>query len=316
MALLNEYSTIEEKKNFFTNGDIKVIINIEGIFEKLDYFESLGEWIFRGSPEAKYKLYNTAQRTFIYSELFLQALKKDYNSLYDQWIEQFIDDCKKWNSGTVVNLLLSSKIREDNSLAYLSYMQHYGVPTPLLDFTRNPYIALFFAIDAISCLPSNNEIDNYFSIYYTNMYNSAFQGWNYVFKKNITDLKRGVISYHDISKNKLQLLLPDNEIYKLFNNSNIINQQGLFFYNNNPFKPFEESYLEFIKNVKEMQGQKKYEVNPLEEEFAYCINIHKSLIPYINNKLESKGITREFIYPDPYKIKEYAMQNSFAKTIQ
>lgn len=43
----------------------------------------------------------------------------------------------------------------NSTLAWLASMQHYGVPTRLLDFSLSPYIALFFAFD--SHIPSAHE---------------------------------------------------------------------------------------------------------------------------------------------------------------
>lgn len=320
MATLPEYKNIDEKKNFFVNGDVKVTINIEKIFAELDKFASTTDFIFRGCSEAKYKLYNSAQRVFLQSELYLQAKQTDERGeLYDKWIESLISHCKNWNGHTVTKLLEASKIDPENSLAYLSYMQHYGVPTPLLDFTKDPYIALYFAIENISNRASDSEIDNYFSIYYTYTNHTAFESWASVFKKSIPNMKSGKIPYSDVTKNCLQLLLPDNEIYRLFNNSNIINQQGLFFYNNSPNMPQEECYKyyyrELEKGMKERGKPNALKELMVHEEFAGCFNIHKSLAPYILNKLKAKGINREFIYPDPYKLRDHAQHHSFSDII-
>lgn len=310
MGLLQQYKDISEKAHYFNQGDLKVIAHVDKIFEKLDEFHAMGDFIFRGSPEAKYKLYNSAQRHYINHELFAQVPLKDVSKHYDQFIEHLIYECKVWNNATVKNLLISSGIDEENSLAYLSYMQHFGVPTPFLDFSFSPYLALFFAIDNNEYSPSDIEIDNYFSIYYTYQNATAFEGWKHLFNKNGKDIDKGKIPYTEVCKNSMHILLPDAESYKILNNTNIINQQGLFFYNNSAMKPLEETYLEFAIYVKEHLGDKKFKEMLLLDTFANCINIHKSLIPYIKVKLEQKGITSEFVYPDTYKMKIEAIKNA------
>ena len=36
-----------------------------------------------------------------------------------------------------------------NRLEWLALMQHYGTPTRLLDFTRSPYVACYFALEEL-----------------------------------------------------------------------------------------------------------------------------------------------------------------------
>ena len=43
-----------------------------------------------------------------------------------------------------------------SKLSWLSVMQHYGVPTRLIDFTTSPYVALYFALESYDPLSRND----------------------------------------------------------------------------------------------------------------------------------------------------------------
>ncbi len=88
------------------------------------------------------------------------------------------------------------------------------------------------------------------------------------------------------------LYLSDEEIdprlrYRISNNMNIINQEGVFIWNSSPSKPLEQVGKE--ENLKEKDG---------EYYFSQCLNIHKDLKDYILTKLDTIGINEKFIYPD------------------
>jgi hypothetical protein len=173
---LEEYGDLKEKEAFFVNGSSKVNVNLDLIFEKISEFQNEGDtFIYRGVSEAKRKLYNSAQRLYMGQDLHLQVPEDHISDHYKKFIDQLIESAKNWNNGAIKNLLLNSDIMENNALAYLSFMQHYGVPTPFLDYSSDPYVALFFAIDNASYRPSNREIDNYFSFYYTYSNKSRFK---------------------------------------------------------------------------------------------------------------------------------------------
>ena len=77
--------------------------------------------------------------------------------------------------------------------------------------------------------------------------------------------------------NPLWVLMPTKTVAS-WSNPNIIAQEGCFFLNMDGIKPLEER-----KEIRKMT----------------CLDIHKSLAPYIREKyLKPKGITKESLFPD------------------
>lgn len=310
---LEEYTEIKEKEEFFVNGGSKINHNINKIFEEIEKYKNEGtSFIFRGCSEAKYRLYNSAQRVYIQQELHKQVPEDGIAEHYRDFVTKLIKNCKSWNNGVVERLLISSGIDPNNSLAYLSYMQHFGVPTPFLDYSYNPYVALFFAIDDLVYSPSDNEIDNYFSFYYTYADSTVFESWKYVFDDN---LKKDEISYEKIDENDMSIILPDDELYQIMNSVNIINQEGLFFYNNHPWYPLERTYKEYTDFLLKEWGQDKFDKLLTEKTFNGCYNIHKSLIPAIKEKLNKMGINKNHIYPDMADFRKSVTNNGILNSL-
>ena len=51
------------------------------------------------------------------------------------------------------------------------------------------------------------------------------------------------------------------------------------------------------------------------KKFAGCINIHKSLAPAIIDTLNERGITKDYIYPDTYKMKSHALHKATVRSL-
>jgi FRG domain len=87
-------------------------------------------WVFRGHERAEWRLQTSLEREF-----GPQAADVEQRLLW-----QFVRTAPRFLPSHLIP-------HDDNAAAWLGLIQHYGGPTRLLDVTRSPHIALFFAFE-------------------------------------------------------------------------------------------------------------------------------------------------------------------------
>jgi hypothetical protein len=90
---------------------------------------------FRGQRDARWKLESTLARHFISPPSNRTSLE------IDGMIDQFIVNLK--------SIGVDFPFEINDRRARLEFARHYGVPSPLIDFSHSPYVALFFAFDGV-----------------------------------------------------------------------------------------------------------------------------------------------------------------------
>jgi hypothetical protein len=101
---------------------------------KYEIAKNKQSWVYRGQPDSSWELESSLERYNFDSDVETQLLN-EFKGGFELFVEK--------------------EIKYD--LDYLAYMQHYGVPTRLLDFTYSPYIAAYFAFEN----PQNENIAIY-----------------------------------------------------------------------------------------------------------------------------------------------------------
>lgn len=286
---LIEYDTLEDKSRFFTSRQtINTISEFNDLFSAIDKLskKKTEKYVFRGVREAKYRLYSSFQRLWLTNEL-----NKSYNSHQDV-ISKMISECA--NPKTILYKYYKRLGVICNDWLILSFLQHYGAATPLLDFSQDPKVALFFACLDCTFVPSNKEIDNYISIYYyksvdvanglaPSIYNLAKKKAERYSTYAGRDFWTSDLSFRKISEGEYKACIVPS-----YTNSSDIN-------NGNKTKITEYAVSNLNLTAQEGQFICNFQENiPLEEilikddkKLLYCVDIHKNLLEYIiHNYLE------------------------------
>lgn len=259
---LPTYNNLEEKSKLFRIE----YINTEKEFDVFFDTHTISNGIYRGINSSQYKIYTSLQRSIITNDL--QSVN------YNDYIEKVIQHkkLKKYFENFKIPL---------SKLSILSYIQHYGGPSPLLDFTYNIKNALYFAVENLPVKhEEKNNINDFFSVFFINQGDIELLEISRVFEslKEQKELGKKIFSGYDdysddllvshidkmLDINTLDVFLIDNnlnftDVYNTYNNIRIISQEGLFINNSHNTRPLEENLRVFF------QEATQYQVSPWDD---------------------------------------------------
>lgn len=118
----------------------KKIGDISALMYELNYLPN--NFVFRGQSDSRWKLTSSLER----------VLGKQWSAEKARKFESYSLDIFR----SKYHIYSGNEHMPRSKLSWLSVMQHYGVPTRLIDFTTSPFIALYFALEDYDALSGAN----------------------------------------------------------------------------------------------------------------------------------------------------------------
>ena len=114
------------------------VSNIDDLMSTINSLPN--NYVFRGQSDADWGIQSTLER----------ILGEHRGSDFARKFEDYSLDVFR----SKYHIYSGSEHTPKSKLSWLSIMQHYGVPTRLIDFSTSPYIALYFALETYDPLSS------------------------------------------------------------------------------------------------------------------------------------------------------------------
>ena len=197
-------------------------------------------WVFRGQEDSKWPLSTTFEREANRYNHNARA----WNNLERTLLHEFIKGGYRY---------VQNAPGYSSTLQWLAMMQHFGAPTRLLDFTKSPYIAAFFAL--------SGQVGSHFTIWAINRqelervlsnivspppgFESSWKGYQYT-SPSAEAICNKLIDNTDPAGEPL--ILP---IEPTLLNERIAVQQGLFLMQDSLHQSFESRLSAFLDKLAE-----------------------------------------------------------------
>lgn len=183
---------------------------------------------------------------------------------------------------------------------WIEIAQHYGVPTPCIDFTYSPFVATFFAFNGMEApVDPNSET----VVYALDKDQLAFE-WALLNQSNYERKNPGKNPIHDLVKEFLTVTenlfedgFPESTIKFIHSpssfNTRMQRQQGCFIYCNYDFEVIGWQDFEAF-----LDAMKEHAMGPTTVEVLTKLYIKKVFTEEVFNYLESMNINASMLYLD------------------